>query len=567
MKKPTGIIYGVEDRPPTGVTALSGLQHVGLISVILVFPLLVGREVGLSPEESLDLLSVSMVVLAVGTVLQALPGGPIGARALTPVVFTATYLAPGLLAARAGGLAAMAGMTVLGGLVEIGLSRGLRALRPFFPPEISGFVVVMIGIALGTLGLRTVLGIDAPADAGGAPLAVAVVTFAVMVALNVWTQGATHLFCALIGMVAGYATAAAVGILSPHQLASIVSAPLVYLPTPPRIGWAFEPALLVPFAVAALTSVVRVMGDLTMTQKMNDAEWVRPDLAALERGVLANGLTNVVAGLLGTVGVSTYTSSIGLAGATGVTSRRVAWAIGGIFIVIAFLPKVGAVLLAMPRPVIGATLVFSACFILVNGLQIITSRMLDARRTFVIGTSLLLGLAVDLFPGVFADLPHGVRSLFSSSLVLGSLSAIALNAVFRLGVRQRATLVILPGEPTAEATDRFLDTQGARWGARSDVIDRARFNLAQSIETISDGCDPRGPLEIEAAFDEFSLDLRVSYEGAPLELPVRRPSNEEILASEGGQRKLAGYMLRRYADRVEASHRGGRSTLLFHFDH
>lgn len=569
MKKPSGIVYGVEETPPFGITALSGLQHVGLISVILVFPLLVGREAGLTPEESLNLLSVSMLVLAVGTVLQALSRGPVGARVLSPVVFTATYLTPAILAVRIGGPAAMAGMTVLGGLVEIALSRGLRALRPFFPPEISGFVVVMIGVALGSLGLRTVLGIDAHAhaQAGGRPLVVAMVTFAVMVGLNVWTQGATRLFCALIGMLVGYATAAAVGILGASQITPVLIAPIVTIPRPPRVGWTFDAALAVPFVVAALGSVVRVMGDLTITQKMNDAEWVRPDMAALERGVLANGLTNVLAGLLGTVGVSTYTSSIGLAGATGVTSRRVGWAIGGIFLLIAFLPKVSAVLLAMPRPVIGAALVFSACFIFVNGLQIITSRMLDARRTFVVGTSFMLGLAVDLFPDAFVDLPAGLRPLFSTSLVLGTLSAIGLNALFRLGVRQRAAIVVDPRQPSSAITDRFLDVQGARWGARSDVIDRARFNLAQSIETISDGCAPQGPLQIAAAFDEFSLVLSVSYEGAPLELPERRPSNEEILASEDGQRKLAGYMLRRHADRVEANHRAGRSTVLFHFDH
>jgi len=567
MKKPRGIVYGVEERPPSGITVLSGLQHAGLIAVILVFPLLVGREAGLAPEESLDLLSVSMLVLSVGTVLQALPGGPVGARALSPVVFTATYLTPAILAVRVGGPAAMAGMTLCGGLLEIALSRGLRALRPFFPPEVSGFVVVMIGVALGSLGLRTVLGVDTPGGAVGASVAVALVTFAVMVGLNVWTQGAPRLFCALIGMLVGYATAAVVGLLGAVQVAPILAAPFVHFPRPPRIGWAFEPTLVVPFVVAALTSVVRVMGDLTITQKMNDADWVRPDLAALERGVLANGLTNVLAGLLGTVGVSTYTSSIGLAGATGVTSRRVGWAIGGIFLAIAFMPKVSAVLLAMPRPVVGAALVFSACFILVNGLQIVTSRMLDARRTFVVGTSFMLGLAVDLFPGAFADLPSGIRPLFSTPLVLGALSAIGLNALFRLGVRQRATIVVDPRQPSAATTDQFMDAQGARWGARSDVIDRATFNLAQSIETISDSCEPEGPLEIEAAFDEFSLDVRVSYAGAPLELPERRPSNEEIVASEDGQRKLAGYMLRRHADRVEASHGGGRATVLFHFDH
>jgi xanthine permease XanP len=245
----------------------------------------------------------------------------------------------------------------------------------------------------------------------------------------------------------------------------------------------------------------------------------------------------------------------------------VGWAIGGIFLLIAFLPKVSAILLAMPRPVIGAALVFSACFVFVNGLQIITSRMLDARRTFVVGTSFMLGLAVDLFPGAFVTLPAGLRPIFSTSLVLGTLSAIGLNALFRLGVRQRAAIVVVPGEPSSAATHQFLAEQGAQWGARSDVIDRASFNLAQSIETIADGCEPEGPLEVEAAFDEFSLDLRVTYTGAPLELPMRRPSNEEIIASEDGQRKLAGYMLRRYADRVEASYRAGRATILFHFDH
>jgi NCS2 family nucleobase:cation symporter-2 len=112
-----------------------------------------------------------------------------------------------------------------------------------------------------------------------------------------------------------------------------------------------------------------------------------------------------------------------------------------------------------------------------------------------------------------------------------------------------------------------MEGSGALWGARRDVVDRATFNLNQSIETIVEGCAPDGPLEIRASFDEFSLDLRVSYLGPPLELPERRPSNEEIIATEEGQRKLAGFLLRRFADRVSSTHRAGRSTILFHFDH
>jgi NCS2 family nucleobase:cation symporter-2 len=99
------------------------------------------------------------------------------------------------------------------------------------------------------------------------------------------------------------------------------------------------------------------------------------------------------------------------------------------------------------------------------------------------------------------------------------------------------------------------------------VIDRASFNLTQSIETIVESGAAEGPLEIEASFDEFSLDLRVSYTGPPLELPERRPTNEEIMASEEGQRRLAGFLLRRLADRVQSTQRSGKSVVAFHFDH
>ena len=98
----------------------------------------------------------------------------------------------------------------------------------------------------------------------------------------------------------------------------------------------------------------------------------------------------------------------------------------------------------------------------------------------------------------------------------------------------------------------FMEAQGATWGARRDVIDRASFNLTLSLEVIRDACEPRGPLQIEASFDEFNLDVLVSYVGVPLELPETRPSNEEIAATDEGHRKLAGFMLRRYADRVQS---------------
>lgn len=567
MKKPLTIVYGVEETPPLGVTLVSGVQHVVLIAIRLLFPLLVAREAGLPPDRVLDVLGVSMLVMGLGSVLQALPRGPVGSGYLCPVSFTSAYIAPSIIAAKTGGMPLVMGMTMFGGALEATLSRTLRPLRPFFPPEIAGFVVMVVGVTLGTLGTTYVLGADTPTALDPRHLTVTALSLGTMIVFNVWAKGALRVFCALIGMVVGYAAAALAGILTVADLGAVHAAPVVHFPRLGAAGWSFDPGLAIPFAVAALAACLRAMGDVTTCQKINDAEWTRPGMRSISGGVLANGVTTATAGLCGTIGVNTLTSSVGLAGATGVTSRRIAFVIGGMFVVLAFLPKAAALFAIMPRPVLGATLWFSACFVFVNGLQIVTSRMLDVRRTFVIGLGFTLGLAIDLHPSLHATLPAAVQPFASSSLVLGTVSALVLNALFRLGVRRTQTVLFEPARVDPGKVADFMEAQGAAWGARRDVVDRATFNLSQSIETIVDSSKPEGPIEVEASFDEFNLDVRLSYTGPPLELPDTRPSNDEIMASDEGQRRLAGFMLRRYADRVQSRHRAGRSTILFHFDH
>jgi NCS2 family nucleobase:cation symporter-2 len=285
------------------------------------------------------------------------------------------------------------------------------------------------------------------------------------------------------------------------------------------------------------------------------------------RGVLADGASTALAGVAGAVGTNSSTPSVGLAAATGVASRKVAFAIGTIFLLMGFFPKLPALLAVMPRPVIVAALLFAVSFIIINGLQVMSSRMLDARRTLVIGLAIVAGVAVEVFPIIAASAPKAVSPLIGSSLVFSTLIALVLNLLFRLGVKKTATLSVDGTQIDPKKIEDFMEAQGAAWGARRDVIDRAKFNLTQSIETIVEGCEPQGPLEVAASFDEFNLDLRVMYSGPPLELPEKRPTNEEIMESEEGQRRLAGFMLRRFADRVQATHKAGHSTILFHFDH
>ena len=428
--------------------------------------------------------------------------------------------------------------------------------------------MLLIGISTGLLGLRTILGTDSPdAPAHAFNVVLALVTLGIMASLNVWGSASLRMICVLVGMAVGYAIATASGQLGHGSLAKLADGSLLALPGVGHLAWSFEAGYVLPFGIAAIAATLKVVGNVTTCQRANDADWIRPDMRSISRGALADGLATVVAGALGSQGVNSATMNVGLASATGVHSRRVAYAVAGALLLLAMTPKIGLLLYLMPRPVAGAALVFASTFILVNGLQIMTSRLLDTRRTLVIGLGLLAAFAAEFFPRLLHAMLSGTQAALGSSLVVGTVVGLALNMVFRIGVRQTATLAVEPGATDAVRIADFMEAQGARWGARRDVIDRAAFNLQQSIETLASNEIANGPLEVEASFDEFNLNVRVSYDGPPLELPEKRPSNEEIMASDEGERKLAGFMLRRFADRVAATHKGGRSTVLFHFDH
>jgi xanthine permease XanP len=236
--------------------------------------------------------------------------------------------------------------------------------------------------------------------------------------------------------------------------------------------------------------------------------------------------------------------------------------------VLGFLPMLTGLFVMMPRPVMGALLVFVACFLLINGIQTIASRMLDARRTLVIGLATSAGITAEIAPDMISNMPAEIAPVVSSSLVLGTITALLLNLLFRLGQRQRATIALAPATTDAlTQVKEFFDVQGRSWGARRDVMERASFGVSQAIETIQDVCHLAGSVQIDARFDEFNLDVQLAYHGDVMELPERRPTDKEIIETEEGHRRLAGYMLRRNADRVAATRKGDESVLQFHFDH
>jgi NCS2 family nucleobase:cation symporter-2 len=222
---------------------------------------------------------------------------------------------------------------------------------------------------------------------------------------------------------------------------------------------------------------------------------------------------------------------------------------------------------SVPRTVLGAALIFNACFILISGVQIVTSRLLDSRKTFIVGLALVLSLSRDVFPTFYADVPHIFQPFVQSGFILGVSAALLLNAIFRIGVLSKVSIALDSGAEAHGEIRNFLEQQGARWGARRDVMERAIFGTAQAIESIAAYCKPQGPITIAASFDEYNLDIRITYEGGAFPLEPLRPTDSEIRDSEDGIRRLAGFLLQQNADRVRATSKDGRATLEFHYEH
>ena len=464
-KKPANLIYGLDESPPLGTTFVLGLQHILALSSAFVYPVILLQETSILPEQAERMIHASMIVMEVATILQTLRYGAIGSGYLCPERLGPAYLPASILAIKTGGLPLLAGMTLVSGLFGVMLSRLMGRLRPFFPAEITGTIVTMVGLALIPVAVSRFLGIAESGEVIDAlSVSIASIAFFIMVGVTVWGSSRLRLYGVLIGVLVGSVCAYASGLVTNDDLSRLEQAALVSLPSFTGEGWSFSGALIFPFLVTVLASSLKAVGDLTTCQKINDAEWKRPDMQSISGGILAEACGVMLSGSVGNMGQSTSSANVGLSIATGATSRRIGFACGGILIVLAFVPKLAVLFAIMPNPVIGALLFFTVCFMIVAGVQILTSRMMDARKTFVVGVSVVLGLSVDMLPGVYHSVPALLLPAFTSSLSVATLSAMLLNLLFRIGIAQRAKLQIDPRADSSEQIFLFMEKQGGAWG-------------------------------------------------------------------------------------------------------
>lgn len=565
-RKPANLIYDVDEVPPLSQRIVLAVQHVFVISVGWIFVVVMTTGFGGTAEQAQAIIRVSMVVSGLATILQARVRGPIGSGYLCPFSCGPAYLGASILAGKTGGLSLVFGLTTVSGVFETLMSRVMKRLRVLFPPEVTGLVVAMVGIELIGLACPRFLGNQNSSGAWRGCVA-ALLTLTAMVAPTVWSKGKLRLYPVILGLVVGYVASLGLGLLDTNQFQGVRLAPFLSLPARiPSAGWSFRWSLLLPFLIASVSSILKTVGDLTLCEKINDADWKRTDMKQVSGGILSGSLCTVLAGLGGGMGQSTFSSNVGLSMATGATSRTIALPIGLILILLAFFPKLAAVFAVIPQPVMGAVLVYVACFMILGGMQVLTSRMLDARKTFVIGIALVFGLSVEMVPGLYHGVPAPLQPLFASALSLSTVLVVALNLLMRIGIAREQHFELTTGHEDMETIVRIMEQHGATWGMRKEVASRAAEAIYECTLSIR-GLGVTGPVSVAARFNELALNVVLRYAGPPIEFPATPPGASELLSDSTALLRLSGFLIQHTADRVAASGINGHSHVRLHFEH
>lgn len=566
-EKPADIIYAVNDVPPLRTTLLLAFQHAALALVFIVYPLMVLSEASATLADAEGIVAASILAMAAGTLMQSLGRKGMGSGYLAVHINTPAWLPVAFQAAAMGGMGLVFGMTVIAGIFIIIFSRFLRHLRKVFPAEVCGVAILALGISMVGSAISRMLGLSSVGQVDPSSAVVAAVTLSIIVALSVWPKGHIRLYSVMIGIGCGYAAALYLGVVELESVRSMFDGGLLALPSISMPEWKFEWIMLIPFLMVALVSSLDSVAGIVTCQKINQSEWVRPDMDNAGRGILADGVGVTLSGILGTIGTGISTSHIALSSATGATSRRIGLLTALLLLAMAFMPPITKLLSRIPPPVMGVVLFYAAVFLITSGMGLISTRMMDTRRVFMVGSSIVAGLTVMQFPELVAQFPVWLSSIAGSAFAVASLCAIFLNLLFLIGTAQTARIRIKPGLANIHEARDFFEKNGGSWGARRPVIEQAEAAVNELLEALILLELTSDPIDIKAHFDEYNLNITVLYTGMAFTALAKQPTTVQPLNEDTLLMRLPALLIRQYADRVNVNTVDHQQCVSLHFEH
>jgi NCS2 family nucleobase:cation symporter-2 len=560
MQPPPGLVAWLTTPLLYPVSVGLALQHLSVQSVYFVLPAAAAATVSGDPAEITRFLCLSILAAAFWQALQLLTRGPIGSGYPIPATHTAALLGAYMMTGHSGGgFGAIGAMVLMTGLTAAGLVFVMQRLRVFLPNEVAGVVVILIGVAL--VSLATVqLGLQP----GGTPphtnaLLSMFGSLGVMVGVALSRTKAAP-FAVLIGSLAGVVLAIVLGQAPANAAEVLAGRPWLAFPQPWAPDFAaVQPVQLLAYLLALVALMATAAGSMVVIQRASDADWTRPDGPPIRRGLLANGLGIAAAGLIGGAAPGPATAAVGLSIATGTLARRIAWCGVPMLVIVALCPKFVALFVLTPAPVKAAMLFYVAGFIMAQGCQLTTARLLDTRRTLIVAFGLSAGLAVAIAPQIFAQtLPE-----IASPVSFGAMMAFLANLITVPLVARKAELDLpLDARAGRKASD-WLEQLGANWGLKPQTARSAERAVSELAELLLERSAVSVAVSARRAEDRIEIVLNWQGEALPERSATARA--EDLLGPLEAQERFAVWMATREAQSFtqRSSPRGAEARLIF----
>jgi uracil-xanthine permease len=417
--------YDLEDKPAPVQSILFGLQHVLIMfTAMIAAPLIIGQLLNLPPALRTTMVTGVMIGCGIGTVISALGVGWVGSRLPLLLGAYAVYIGPVVAIAKGSSLAAATTAMLIGGVVLFVLSPLLGKMRSLFPPVVVGTLLLITGETLIRIAANISAGLNTPYAGHPLSLVLVVVSIVLILAINRLTTGFLRALSVFIALVCLYIIAIALG-LANFQL--VANAPWFRLPSILPYGWLAWPdtAGLTTIIIYNLIAAIYTMSITLALCKMLGVEGTE---ARVRGAVAGDGLGSAIAALFGGVPLISYDQNVGAISLTGVGSRYVVAVAGAILIVMAFLPKVGAIIAIVPPFVLGGTLIFMFGMIAAVGVGILADSLRTHRDILLVAASFGLSTAINFAPpSLLASVPASLHILAGDGIVIGTVTSILLN--------------------------------------------------------------------------------------------------------------------------------------------
>ncbi|PZU59630.1 MAG: uracil permease [Sphingobium sp.] len=438
-------------RDPDYLPALSiaiplGIQHVLAMFVSNLTPAIIvagaaGFGFGSSdPTAMIYMIQMSMLFAGIATLLQTVGFGPVGAR-LPIVQGTSFAFLPVMIPIVAGrGVGAMAELTtaaICGGLFHTGLSFFVGRIRFALPPMITGLVVLMIGLSLMRIGIQySAGGVPAqgtPAYGAASSWLLAGVVVVTTLGLSFFGRGIWSTAAVLLGLVAGYLAAAAMGRIS---LAPVGAAGWIMLPSPFHFGFAISASAIMGFCLMGFISAIESIGDVSAICEGNAG---RP---ATDRELIgatcADGVGTALAAVFGAMPNTSFSQNVGLIAITGIMSRHIV-TIGALFLMVCGLaPKIGAAITTIPIEVLGGGVIVMFGMVASAAMAMLSNVEWTQRNMLIFGVALSVGVGLELEPDSIRYLPDTARIMLTSGVLPAAVIAVTLNLLMPGRTRTQA---------------------------------------------------------------------------------------------------------------------------------